>query len=240
MLSLLLKNNLCAIGSALYNRDTMTRTNNLILQQMEIGPMQNFQYFVGDAATGEIAVVDPAWDVNFLCTQAKKQNFKITSVFLTHGHPDHTNGLDELLTRYDVPVYLSKYEAPFYKPQHVNIVEVEDRQKLKIGHIAFECLLTPGHTPGCQCFRYQNILITGDTIFIDGCGRCDLPGGNAKQMYASLYNIVMKLPDSTILYPGHNYGPTSSATLGSQKKTNPYLSCKSLDEFLSQRMGIAL
>lgn len=218
----------------------MTRADNLIIQQMEIGPMENFQYFLGDTRSKQIAVVDPAWDVDFLCAQAKKQNFKITSIFLTHGHHDHINGLEELLAHHDVPAYISKHEAPFYKPQHKNIVEVEDRQKLKIGGIEFECLLTPGHTPGCQCFRYQNVLITGDTIFIDGCGRCDLPGGNAKQMYASLYSIIMKLPDSTIIYPGHNYGPTSSATLAAQKKTNLYLSCKSLDEFLSHRMGIAL
>lgn len=218
----------------------MTRAGNLIIQQMGIGPMQNFQYFLGDASTGDIAVVDPAWNVDFLCAQAKKQNFKITGVFLTHGHHDHINGLGELLARHDVPAYISKYETYFHKPRHKNIVETEDRQKVKVGRLAFECLLTPGHTPGCQCFRYENILITGDTLFIDGCGRCDLPGGDARQMYASLYNIIMKLPDLTMIYPGHNYGPTSSATLASQKKTNPYLSCKSLDEFLSHRMGIAL
>lgn len=201
--------------------------------------MKNFIYFIGDARTKEIAVVDPAWDVDYMCRAADKAGFTITAILLTHGHPDHVNGLDEILSRHDVPAYISKHEAPFYKPQHKNIVEVENRQTLKIGTMELECLLTPGHTPGSQCFRCEGVLITGDTVFIDGCGRCDLPGGNAGEMYKSLYTIIMKLPDETLLYTGHNYGPVPFATLKSQKTTNPYLLCGSLDEFLRQRMGIA-
>lgn len=211
----------------------------LILKQFEIGPLNNFIYFLGDAETKEITVVDPAWDVLSLCKEIEKNDYKVTGVFLTHGHPDHVNGLKDILGQYNVPVYISKYEAPFYKLQHKNIVEIEDHQKLKVGGIEFECILTPGHTPGCQCFKYENILITGDTLFIDGCGRCDLPGGNAKEMYNSLYNILMKLPDATLLYPGHNYGNVPFATLAEQKKTNPYFQCISLQEFLEERMGIS-
>ncbi len=214
-------------------------SSELILKQFEIGPLNNFIYFLGDAQTKEIAVVDPAWDVPYLCKEIEKNSYKVSSIFLTHGHPDHVNGLKDILNRFDVPVYISSQEALFYKPQHKNMVEVEDHQKLKIGRIEFECILTPGHTPGCQCFKYENVLITGDTLFMDGCGRCDLPGGNAKEMYNSLYNILMKLPDSTLLYPGHNYGSASYATLAQQKKTNPYLQCKSLQEFLEERMGIS-
>ena len=212
--------------------------DNLILKQMEVGPADNFIYFIGDAQTKEIAVVDPAWDVDFLCSEAEKENFTITCILLTHGHPDHVNGLDEILSRYNVPAYISKHEAPYYKPQHKNIIEVEDGQRIKIGAIEIECIWTPGHTPGGHCLKYEYVLITGDTIFIDGCGRCDLPGGDAKKMYDSLYDILMKMPDETLLYVGHNYGPTSVATLGSQKKTNPYLLCHSKKEFLQQRMGI--
>jgi glyoxylase-like metal-dependent hydrolase (beta-lactamase superfamily II) len=211
---------------------------NLILKQIVIGPLDNFIYFVGDARTKEIAVVDPAWDVDFLCREADKSGYIITSIFLTHGHPDHVNGLKDILARHDVPAYISKHEAPFYKPKHKNIREVEDRQKLRVGKIEFECVLTPGHTPGGQCFHYKNVLLTGDTIFIDGCGRCDLPGGDAKKMYESLYHIIMKFPDETLLYTGHNYGPAPFTTLQSQKETNPYLTCHNLEEFLNQRMGL--
>ncbi len=218
----------------------MNLPNHLILKQFELGPLQNFLYFLGDNRTQEITIVDPAWDVDFLLSEAKRDGYKIISVLLTHGHPDHVNGLQSLISLYDIPVYLSKHEAEFYKPKNKNIIEVEDRFKLKVGRIEFECLLTPGHSPGCQCFRNDNILISGDTIFIDGCGRCDLPGSDAKAMYHSLYNVIMKLPETTIIFPGHNYGPTPYATLASQKKTNPYLQCRNREEFLSQRMGLVL
>lgn len=216
----------------------MNLPENMILRQMEIGPMQNFQYFIGDANTKEIAVVDPAWDVSYLCTQADKNGFKIVCVFLTHGHMDHVNGLEEFLKEHDVPVYMSRHEAVLYKPQHKNMVWVEDRQKIKIGKMEWECLWTPGHSPGCHCLYYKNVLIAGDTIFIDGCGRCDLPGSDPKQQYHSLFNVIMPLPDETILFTGHNYGPLPYATLGQQKKTNPYLLCHSMKEFLQERMGI--
>jgi len=216
----------------------MDLPDNFIFKQMEIGPMQNFQYFIGDARTKEVAAVDPAWDVDFLCAEAKKQGFTITSVFLTHGHYDHVNGLEEILSRHDVPAYISRHESSLYKPRHKNIVEVDDGRMVKVGDIAFECVFTPGHTPGCQCFKFENILITGDTFFIDGCGRCDLPGSDPKKMYHSLYNIILELPPSTLMCTGHNYGPAPFATLEEQKKTNPYLTCGSQEEFLRQRMGM--
>lgn len=209
----------------------------LILAQMEIGPLNNFIYFLGDAKTKEIAIVDPAWDVDFLRDEAKKKGYKITKVFLTHGHPDHVNGLKDLLKTHDVPVYLSEHEADFYTPPFKNIIKVADREKLTIGNIEFECLHTPGHTPGCQCFKYKDVLIAGDTLFIDGCGRVDLPGGNGKTLFKSLYNVILKLPDTTVIYPGHNYGAVQFETLAEQKKTNPYLQAGDLENFLNERMG---
>jgi len=214
----------------------MSLPENLILKQMEVGPAGNFIYFVGDAQTKEIAVVDPAWDVDFLCAEAQKEGLKISAIFLTHGHNDHSNGLEAMLSKHDVPVYVSKQEVAFFNFKNKNIVELADQQKIKIGNIEFECIHTEGHTPGGICFKHKNILITGDVLFIDGCGRCDLPGGNPKKMYNTLYNIIRKLPDSTVLYTGHNYGPVPCATLGDQKKTNPYLQCQNEDEFLYQRM----
>lgn len=208
----------------------------LILEQFELGPMNNFLYFIGDKKTGEIAVVDPAWDVDFLRNEAERKGYQIKAIFLTHGHHDHTNGIDKLLATHDVPVYISKHEFPLYVPKCKNLRKVEDRQKIKIGHIEFECLHTPGHSPGCQCFKHQNVLIAGDTLFIDGCGRCDLPGSDPKAMYQTLFNVILKLPDSTIIYPGHNYGDVPFATLGEQKKTNPYLLAENLQGFLNERM----
>ncbi|OGX06759.1 MAG: hypothetical protein A2Z88_10945 [Omnitrophica WOR_2 bacterium GWA2_47_8] len=217
----------------------MTKGKNLILEQMGNGPMDNFQYFLGDHRTNEIAVTDPAWDIDYLRSQAKKKGYKISAIFLTHGHHDHTNGLDNLLSTHDVPVYISKNEHPLYMPKCKNLTQIENHTKLKIGGIEFQCLFTPGHSPGCQVFLHGNTLISGDTLFIDGCGRCDLPGSSPKDMYNSLYNVIMQLPDPTVIYPGHDYGPTPFATVKEQKETNPYLQCSSLEEFLQERMGIS-
>ncbi|MBI3602146.1 MAG: MBL fold metallo-hydrolase [Candidatus Omnitrophica bacterium] len=213
-------------------------SKSLVIKQYEIGPLNNFLYLLGDEATKEMAVVDPGWDVPFLCRQAKQLGFKITQVFLTHAHPDHVNGLDELLALHDVPVYISKHEAVFLRKNLKNLVNVKDKETLKLGQTTFDVLHTPGHTPGCQCFLSQEQLICGDTLFVDGCGRCDLPGSDPKIMYNSLTNVLMKLPDNTVIYPGHNYGPTPTDTLSHQKQTNPYLQCKNLQEFLSERMGL--
>lgn len=212
-------------------------SKSLIIKQYEIGPLNNFLYLLGDPATKEMAIVDPAWDVPFLCQEAKNMGYKITKVFLTHAHPDHVNGLGELLKIHNVPVYISKHEFPFFRLNLKNLVDVVDKERLTVGEISFEALHTPGHSPGCQCFLSQGQLISGDTIFIDGCGRCDLPGSDPKRMYNSLYNVVMKLPDETVIWPGHNYGPTPTDTIGHQKQTNYYLQCNSMEEFLTERMG---
>jgi hydroxyacylglutathione hydrolase len=210
----------------------------LLIQQYEIGPLNNFLYLLGDPQTKEMAIVDPAWDVDFLCQEAKRLGYKITKVFLTHGHPDHVNGLDKLLSMHQVPVYISKYEMPLLRPRAQGLIDVTEKDKLSVGKISFDILHTPGHTPGCQCFLTQGQLICGDTLFIDGCGRCDFPYSDPKAMYSSLYNTLMKLPDETVVYPGHNYGPTPTDTIGGQKETNPYLQCHSLKEFLIERMGL--
>jgi hydroxyacylglutathione hydrolase len=210
----------------------------LLIQQYEIGPLNNFLYLLGDPQTKEMAIVDPAWDVNFLIKEAKNLGYKITKVFLTHAHPDHVNGLDQLLSTHPVPVYISKFEYAPLRPKVGGLIDVTDKDKLSVGKINFDILHTPGHTPGCQCFLAEGQLISGDTLFIDGVGRCDLPGGDAKVMYQSLSNIIMKLPDETVVYPGHNYGNTPTDTIGNQKQTNPYLQCNNMTEFLVERMGL--
>ena len=212
--------------------------NQLLILQYAIGPLNNFLYLLGDPATKEMAMVDPAWDVPFLLDETKKHGYNVTSVFLTHAHPDHVNGLPQALAYRDMPVYISKKEAPFLTKNLKNLVLIEDHAKLTVGNIVFDVLHTPGHTPGCQCFLSQGKLISGDTVFIDGCGRCDLPGGDARVMYQSLSGVIAKLPHDTIIYPGHNYGPTPTDTLEHQLKTNYYLNCASMEEFLTERMGM--
>ena len=204
---------------------------------MEIGPMQNFQYFIGCDETRKVAVVDPAWDVDALLTEAKNNNYQIVMVLLTHGHMDHVEGVEKISEKLTIPVLISADEAPFYLPESGRLKKIHNHDQISVGNIIIECLSTPGHSPGCVCFKCGDILLTGDTLFIGGCGRCDLPGGDAEQIYHSLYEVILKLPDSTLIYPGHRYGPWPSSTLAKQRVNNPYLTCTSKEEFLTTRMG---
>ena len=211
---------------------------NLILNQMEVGPMENFIYFVGDKSTGEVAVIDPAWDARFLIEEAKKNNLKIKAAFVTHGHFDHTNAVEDLLKTLDIPVYINEHEADFFKFNwgKENVKKTKSGDKLKIGNIDVEFVHTPGHTPGSQCFLVHNHLVSGDTLFINGCGRCDLPGGDVEQMFDTICNKLMRMPDDTLIFPGHNYADKKYDELKNQKKTNPYMQYDNLMAFVGRRL----
>ncbi len=208
----------------------------LYLKQMEIGPMQNFVYFVGDQDTREVLVVDPAWDVDAILKKAADEGYKIKGALITHTHFDHVNGLEDLLKKTDGAVYINKNEAEFLKGMKGNIKKIEGGDKLKIGQAEITFLHTPGHTPGSQCFLVEQNLISGDTLFINACGRCDLPGGDPEEMYRSLTQLA-SLDESTILYPGHNYAEEPTSTIGNEKRFNPYLQTTNLNDFLKYRMG---
>lgn len=212
---------------------------NLILKQMEVGPMENFIYFVGDKDTNEVVVIDPAWDVGFILEEAKKDNLNIKAALVTHGHYDHTNGVEGLLSILDIPVYINKKEAEFFKFNwgKENVKKVESGDKIKIGNIEIQFVHTPGHTPGSQCFLVSNNLVSGDTLFINGCGRCDLPGGDVEQMFDTIYNKLMMMGNDTIIFPGHNYALVKQDTLANQKLTNPYMQYDNLKNFIGKRMA---
>ncbi len=209
----------------------------LWLLQREIGPMANYVYFLGDADSKEAMVVDPAWDVPLIFEMLQKQQYTLKGIIITHGHPDHTNGIEEITDQLDIPVYINKKEAEFFGI-HDHTVLTDDNTIIQIGNQKITFLHTPGHTPGSQCMLINNNLITGDTLFLDGCGRCDFPGGDPVAMYHTLNQKIKSMDDNTIIYAGHNYHPKSVDTLGSQKQTNPYLSAKSKEDFLQHRMGI--
>ncbi len=217
----------------------MTKTETgLYLKQVEIGPMENFVYFVGDKATREVMVVDPAWQVDTILRIAQEEDLKIKGALVSHFHFDHTNGIEELLESVSCPIYVNKKDIPFMEYSSTHIKAVDNGEKVKVGDVEVELIHTPGHTPGSQCFHVRNHLISGDTLFINACGRCDLPGGDATEMYHTLTQRLMKFDDSTVLCPGHNYAEKPTATMGEQKKTNPYLMCDSLQNFLRFRMGM--
>lgn len=210
----------------------------LYLQQLEVGPMQNFIYLIGDTEKRECMMVDPAWNVESVLKVAAEDDMKITGALVTHGHNDHCNGVPDFIAKTQKPVYVNKNEIPYMKNLKSELTPVEAGTKIRVGDFTLTFLHTPGHTPGSQCFMIENHLVSGDTLFINACGRCDLPGGNAEQMYESLQTLS-KVGDDVILLPGHNYSDDGStvSTIGKEKKENPYYQVASLQEFLYDRMG---
>lgn len=215
--------------------------SNLIVEQIEIGPMQNFTYVIGCRRTHEVVIVDPAWDVTNLVEHINNKGYNLTAALATHYHPDHVGGsfgnnevegVAKLMEINPVKVHAHKLEVPGLKKvtalSDSDIVSVESGDTLKVGDIEIEFLHTPGHTPGSQCFRVKNTLISGDTLFINGCGRVDLPGSNSEDMYHSMCKLC-GLSDDTLLLPGHNYGHVPNATMGETKQMNTYLRIDNID-----------
>ena len=214
-------------------------STDLYLRQLELGPMENFVYLVGSKKTREVFVVDPAWQVDTVLRIANEDHLKVVGALISHYHFDHTNGIEELLRAVDVPVYVNKKDIPYMDAQKDVLKPSEAGSKVKVGDVEIEMVHTPGHTPGSQCFHTRGHLISGDTLFINACGRTDLLGGDAKQMYHSLTGTLMKMDDATVLCPGHNYADRPVTTMGEQKTHNPYLMCDSLENFLKFRTGVA-
>ncbi|HUF43095.1 MAG TPA: MBL fold metallo-hydrolase [Verrucomicrobiae bacterium] len=217
--------------------------NRLYFKQLEIGPMQNYVYLIGSLETRKVAVIDAAWEIDEILRLAAQEDMEITHALVTHTHPDHVgggfagmaiDGVTELLERCKAKVVVHKAEAEFIKGvSPSDLIKTDHGDSINVGGIEIDLMHTPGHTPGSQCFLVDNRIVSGDTLFIDACGRVDFPGGDAEQMYYSLTQKLMALPDETILFPGHNYAPKPHATLGEQKSTNPYLRFASLKQFLA-------
>jgi glyoxylase-like metal-dependent hydrolase (beta-lactamase superfamily II) len=216
----------------------------IYLKQLELGPMQNFVYLVGDRQARECVVVDPAWEIDTIVDTAQADDMRLVGALVTHTHQDHVGGslaswgmpgripgVEELLARVPARVYVHKAEREFLPGLGSDLVKVDNHDTLAVGRLTLTFLHTPGHTPGSQCFLVDGRLVSGDTLFIDSCGRTDLPGSDPSEMYHSLTQRLGALPDDTVLLPGHNYGGASS-TLGEQKRRNPFMRFASLGDFL--------
>jgi len=221
----------------------------IYLRQLELGPMQNFVYLVGDPVARECVVVDPAWEIDTIVDTARADGMRLTGALVTHTHQDHVGGslaswgmpgripgVEELLARVPLKVYVHKAEREFLPGLGSDLVQVDNHDTLSIGRLALTFLHTPGHTPGSQCFLVDGRLVSGDTLFIGSCGRTDLPGSDPKEMYYSLTQRLAALPDDTLLFPGHNYGGPSSS-IGDEKRQNPFMRFASLGDFLRTTGG---
>ena len=216
------------------------------LGDMMARQMVNFVYLIGDRETGEAVAVDPAYRVDELVELLDADGLRLTGVLATHWHPDHLGGdlmgypiegIRELVGRADVdaPVHVQASEAEWVKRatgvDDSDLVTHESGDVVEVGHVPIRLLHTPGHTPGSQCFIVDGKLVAGDTLFLDGCGRTDLPGGDADQMYESLTQRLATIPDDTVLYPGHLYSPEPSATMGETRQRNYVFRLPTLEQW---------
>lgn len=213
--------------------------------------MANFVYLIGDDEQKLCMVVDPAWDIPGIIDFVDREGMTLTGALVTHYHPDHVGGnifghniagLAELISLRPVKVHVNKVESEGVKKvtglSDTDIEAHAGGDEITIGNVAVRLLHTPGHTPGSQCFLANSALISGDTLFIGGCGRVDLPGGNAEDMYRSLTQVLSKLPSDTVLFPGHNYASKPVSTIGDEKKENRYLRISSLADWKRLMGGI--
>lgn len=207
--------------------------------------MENFVYLVGDREARECLVVDPAWDVPGIVAAAEQDGMRIAGALVTHWHPDHVGGpmmghdvagLPDLLRLAPGPVWVHAEDAELVSlvtgVGRSELRTVTSGDKVRVGAIEVECLHTPGHTRGSQCFRCGQALISGDTLFLEGCGRTDLPGGDVEEMWRTLYERLLALPRDLVLYPGHDYGHGPPSTLETVSKRNPALRAPDRTTFL--------
>lgn len=205
--------------------------------------MRNFAYLIGDRDSGECLVVDPAYAATELVDLAEADGMRPAGVLVTHHHPDHVGGtmlgvtlpgLRELLERVSVPVHVNKVELDWVaRITGIAASELtghDHSDTLTVGAVNIELLHTPGHTPGSQCFLVENRLVAGDTLFVDGCGRTDFPGGDADAMFASLRGLA-GLSGDPVVYPGHWYSEKPSAALSYVREKNYVMRPQTLEQW---------
>lgn len=200
----------------------MNKNDNIRVTTLRLGSMDNFIHCMADVETKDSMVVDPAWDFQAIEEHFKRNELTLVGVLLTHTHGDHISALADVLLKYDIPVYLTQSEYNVGRVKLDNPHIVREGDKISLGNAHVTVLETPGHTAGGACFYADNALITGDTLFIDGCGRCNFGDSDVEAMWDSLQKIKA-LSDDMVIYCGHHYGQKETDTLGNQKQTNPYL-----------------
>src|SRR3954471_22899312 len=209
------------------------------------GQMVNFVYLIGDRETGEAVAVDPAYRVSELLDIAAADDMRITGALATHYHADHVGGklmsygiegVRELLELQPVKIHVNRNEAEWVRRStglsDSDLATHDSGDTIQVGEIDIQLLHTPGHTPGSQCFLVDGMLVSGDTLFLDGCGRTDLPGSDPEAMYESLQRLA-SLPDDVAVFPGHRYSQASAGSMAAVRDTNYVFKPTTREEWLA-------
>ena len=192
------------------------------------GAYQTNVYLVYDEETKDSFIVDPGYEFNKIYEDIDKLGLHPMYIILTHGHGDHTGGIDRMKKTFpDIKLVASKDERKLLFHRSMSMgkggikadIEVEDQDTLKVGNMELKFISTPGHTPGGMCILLGDILFSGDTLFKGSVGRTDFPGGDMDELLSSLRDKIMELPDDTEVYPGH----MDETTIGIERRHNPFV-----------------
>lgn len=196
------------------------------VHQLEVGNMQNFTYILEDEQTGEAIIIDPSWDLDLVLEVVEKNNLKVKYIINTHHHFDHTIGNEAIVKSTNSKII--QHKTSVLK----NDMTISDGDKIRFGNSELTAIHTPGHSKDSICLVGDGKIFSGDTLFVGNCGRVDLPGGSARELYHSLFGVIYKMDENLVLYPGHNYGKSLTSTIRQEKKTNFVLQPRTEDEFL--------
>ncbi|MDE1862080.1 MAG: MBL fold metallo-hydrolase [Thaumarchaeota archaeon] len=196
------------------------------VHQVEVGNMQNFTYVLEDEQTSEAVIIDPSWDLDTVLEVVERNGLMVKYIVNTHHHFDHTIGNEAIVKKTGAKIVQHKDSGLKHD------IEVSAGDEIVFGNSRLAVFHTPGHSKDSICLVGDGKVFSGDTLFVGNCGRVDLPGGSSRELYRSLHDVLCKMDDELVLYPGHNYGTSAISTIGTEKRTNFVLRPRTEEEFV--------